>query len=145
MYIVQYSTLVYEYVRTTISGLSQIVSECKYTMSDYFDGFSTTRPITGHGGQAERPQTAAADANTDDYFAGPRPITSSRSSAVPATRLSFSEPAVRPLSSSGRPLTSMVSRPGTAAHQQTVPEWLFQESRLRAHHGRIDDLDRSQG
>jgi hypothetical protein len=78
-------------------------------MSDYFGD----RPITGHGG----PQP-----DSENPFEQARPFTRGSSSLHSA----------RPLTSSGRPMTSGVgSRPGTSRQQQAaaVPEWLFEEQR----------------
>ncbi len=78
-------------------------------MSDYFGD----RPITGHGG----PQP-----DSENPFEQARPF----------TRGSSSLPSARPLTSSGRPMTSGVggSRPGTSRQQAAaVPEWLFEERR----------------
>ena len=102
-----------------------IVKSNKNKMADRYGGESSGRPFTGQ--QQQRPPTAATDTNAEDYFEQARPTTSSRGS-VPPRRPSFSGTA-RP-TTSGRPMTSMVSRPGTAQQQQGVPEWLFQGSRL---------------
>ncbi len=79
-------------------------------MSDYFGD----RPITGRGGQQP---------DSENPFEQARPFTRGSSSSLPS--------AARPLTSSGRPMTSGVgSRPGTSRQQTAaVPEWLFEERR----------------
>ncbi len=78
-------------------------------MSDYFGD----RPITG-----------APQPDSENPFEQARPFTRGSSSSLPS--------AARPLTSSGRPMTSGVggSRPGTSRQQAAaVPEWLFEERR----------------
>ncbi len=81
-------------------------------MSDYFGD----RPITGHG--------VPPQPDSENPFEQARPFTRGSSSSLP--------PSARPLTSSGRPMTSGVggSRPGTSRQQAAaVPEWLFEERR----------------
>ena len=92
----------------------------------------TVRPVTGTSGDSAVSSEAGPglQGNEDDFSGssrlpqpGSRPVTSGSAMTSARPRTVASGPGMRPVTSRGRAVTGMGSRPGTAA----IPDWMFRE------------------